>query len=167
MKTYTFQSTQGFKAKGLDPKAIGESMERLRKTSALTPANYVQEAEAEDHPAHNAFEWNDTEAAKEHRLSQARSLIRAVCVQVAPDALPEPIFYRVIVDEEPRYEHIDVVGRNLDLWQQAWEAFSRHVASAERVLRQLELHRPTPKQAKRIAKAKRATQDALAAAQTS
>lgn len=45
---------------------------------ALTPANVVEAASAEEHPLHDRFEWDDSAAARKYRLSQARQIIRVV-----------------------------------------------------------------------------------------
>lgn len=47
----------------------------------LTPAAVVIEATPEDSPLHDHFEWRDEIAAHEHRLAQARELIRMVTVR--------------------------------------------------------------------------------------
>lgn len=44
----------------------------------LTPALIVETAEAEDHPLHSRFEWDDSVAGHKYRLSQAKQLIRVV-----------------------------------------------------------------------------------------
>ena len=44
----------------------------------LTPEAVVGEARSPQHPLHHEFEWDDAIAAHEHRLEQARELIRSV-----------------------------------------------------------------------------------------
>jgi hypothetical protein len=44
----------------------------------LTPALVVEAAANPDHPLHNRFEWDDTAAAQQWRLTQASSLLRVV-----------------------------------------------------------------------------------------
>ena len=58
----------------------------FRAGGLLKPIDVVQAAAAEDHPLHECFNWNDSSAANEHRLDQARTLIRSVRVDV-PKAL--------------------------------------------------------------------------------
>jgi len=55
-----------------------ELMAVREKYGALTPANVVDAARAEDHPLHSRFEWDNDAAAHKYRLAQARQLIRVV-----------------------------------------------------------------------------------------
>lgn len=63
-----------------DAKAVGEHLELLRKQckGELTPEDVLADAKHDNSPLHSYFEWNDSEAAHQHRLSQARGLIRSV-----------------------------------------------------------------------------------------
>jgi hypothetical protein len=60
-------------------------LERIRKKHGgiLRPSDIVAEAETEDNPIHDRFDWNDASAAHTHRLEQARDLIQ-VCVVMLP-----------------------------------------------------------------------------------
>ena len=71
----------------LDAQVIGEHLVHLREAyDGLTAAVVVKDAQNLKAPTHTAFEWNDTRAAKEYRLEQARGLLRAmVVVMSAPD----------------------------------------------------------------------------------
>lgn len=55
----------------------------------LLPEVVVEAAKAKTSPLHKHFEWNNTKAAAQHRLWQARQLI-SVCVQILPGAT-EPV----------------------------------------------------------------------------
>jgi len=46
----------------------------------LKPEDVVDAAADPDHPLHSEFEWNDSAAAAQHRLTQARTLIRSIPV---------------------------------------------------------------------------------------
>lgn len=48
----------------------------------LTPETVVRAAEAQRHPLHDYFEWDDSIAGHQHRLNQARTLIRSVQVHI-------------------------------------------------------------------------------------
>jgi hypothetical protein len=54
----------------------------------LRAEDVVEAARPRSSPLHSKFEWNDSKAAHEHRLWQARQLI-SVCVQVIPGANKE------------------------------------------------------------------------------
>lgn len=44
----------------------------------LTPEKIVEDAQDPDSPLHEEFEWDDEKAAHQHRLMQARTLIRTI-----------------------------------------------------------------------------------------
>ena len=52
---------------------------------ALTPELVVDAARPEDSLIHDQFEWDDQVAGEQHRLSQARRLIRTIKVTYAKD----------------------------------------------------------------------------------
>ena len=76
-------------------KAIAE-LERITKRSGgtLNPEDVVKYARSPSSPLHEYFEWNDTDAAHQHRLYQARSLLR-VWVAELPQKPNTPV--RVMV----------------------------------------------------------------------
>ncbi len=49
-----------------------------KRHGAIRPADLVEEARAEDHPLHKYFDWDDTTAAHQYRLGQARRVIRDI-----------------------------------------------------------------------------------------
>lgn len=57
-------------------------MEIIRQYGDLTPEILLKEATDPAHPLHDRFDWNDQSAAQQHRLNQARQLIRSVKVTV-------------------------------------------------------------------------------------
>lgn len=56
---------------------------RARNKGLLRPTDVVRAARGEGHPLHGRFEWDDTKAARAHRLWQAREMIR-VSVTILP-----------------------------------------------------------------------------------
>lgn len=50
---------------------------KKKSGGTLTDEGIVQAASAKRHVLHKLFEWDDTEAARMHRLTQARSLLRS------------------------------------------------------------------------------------------
>lgn len=59
----------------------------VERDGSITPASVLDEARDEASPLHTHFEWDDSEAAEQYRLVQARGLIRRykVTVEVKPD----------------------------------------------------------------------------------
>lgn len=62
----------------------------------VTPESFVAMAEPADSPLHRLFEWDDAEAARQHRLHQARQIVRTV------------VFRAVRVEVERREISLDV-----------------------------------------------------------
>ena len=59
--------------------ALLDQLQAIRdERGALTPALVVEAARDPEHPLHSRFEWDDTEAAKQWRLTQASQLLRVV-----------------------------------------------------------------------------------------
>lgn len=87
---YEFSEGARFQAGAIqDAKTVGEHLEFLRQQEKgeLTPQDVVKDARNPNSPLHSFFEWDDSEAAEQYRLKQARGLIRAVvAVFVRPDA---------------------------------------------------------------------------------
>lgn len=67
----------------------------------------------EANPLYPEFEWNDTVAGEEYRLSQARCLIRTVRILEAPgDVETVRAFHSVVRHDGQSYEPIEVIRDN-------------------------------------------------------
>lgn len=53
----------------------------IERHGRYDPAAFVEEARSPQHPAHGWFEWDDKQAAHDHRLWQARSFVRDLRVR--------------------------------------------------------------------------------------
>ena len=110
---------------------------RERKGGRLRPPDVVKASTAPDSPLHPAFEWNDAKAAHQHRLDQARRLIRSVII-VRPDEPQVPAFLHVKVEtpsgQERFYQNSDVIVERPDEYAAAIRALKRHVLTAEEAL---------------------------------
>jgi Holliday junction resolvase-like predicted endonuclease len=85
---YTFREGSRFqKGASAIPHAAGERLEALRQQAEgeLTSSAVVNDARSQGSPLHSFFEWDDTEAAEQYRLHQARNLIRSVVVTYGND----------------------------------------------------------------------------------
>ena len=85
--TRTFRWIRGCANPGSDRASAavaGLALESLSREHgrALTPAQVVAAASAVDSPLHRFFQWDDTAAAAENRLNQARMLLRSIEVVV-------------------------------------------------------------------------------------
>lgn len=88
-----------------DANLVGNHIEMLRKEQhgELTPEDILKDARNPNSPLHSFFEWDDGLAAEQHRLQQARGLIRAVVAVYLPD---EPQEKQVVIRAKA-YTHIN------------------------------------------------------------
>ncbi len=78
MKKVQYEKRKGFRIKG-DAEKIGRRLNKLEKSDgSLTPALIVKDARNPKSPLHNEFEWDDSKAAQQYRLEQARYITRAI-----------------------------------------------------------------------------------------
>ncbi|MCA0425033.1 MAG: hypothetical protein LCH61_17250 [Proteobacteria bacterium] len=112
-----------------NPNAVGEHLELLRKREhgELTPEDVVADARNPNSPLHQFFEWDDSEAAQQHRLGQARGLIRAVvAIYVSEDkpAVRTKAFIHISEPGAPHYReasHALSMQKTRDMvLQRAW-----------------------------------------------
>ncbi len=69
----------------IPPEIVVRELSRIHEENdGIRPVDVVEEARPKGAPLHSAFEWNNRAAADQHRLTQARQLIRAVV------SIPEP-----------------------------------------------------------------------------
>jgi tRNA A37 N6-isopentenylltransferase MiaA len=79
MKIEAIKWKQNVPTKGIDAEKAHAALETIRsKNNGLTDDAIVQAAAPKNHALHKWFEWDDSEAAKEHRRNQARLLIRSL-----------------------------------------------------------------------------------------
>ena len=74
----------------------------------VTPAQVVQKAESEDSELHKCFTWDDTEAASQWRLQEARQVMRQLIVITQPDPeepeeKKEPVQIRLLMKNDNSY----------------------------------------------------------------
>lgn len=79
MKTEYFARVGSPFKKG-DAQKYGERLEYLssQNKGKITPNIVIQDAKQKKSVLHNYFEWDETEAAKQYRIQQARNLINHV-----------------------------------------------------------------------------------------
>jgi len=86
-------------------------LESLRHESGgkLKPAAVVENAKNEGSPLHPFFTWDDSEAAHQHRLDQARKLIKNVIVTKSDNL---PVYVSVRVDGDQYYQRSEIAAKN-------------------------------------------------------
>ncbi len=130
---YSFRP--GFRTTGLNAAAVAAELERLRNANLgqLTPEVVLDRASDPESPLHGAFTWDDTDAAREYRLYQARTLCRSVIVTY-PDMAPRHVYVHVQAEpgsDAPGGYHrmVDVVGTPV-LLARAMDGLQHHLAGA-------------------------------------
>jgi len=81
---------KGFRVGGLpDADVAARELDKIRKENdgTLSSSRIVDASRGKRKLFHNYFEWDDSVAGHEHRLTQARALLRAVAV--VKDDLPD------------------------------------------------------------------------------
>jgi len=70
-------------AKKVDPSIAANELQRIQNIyGSITPEILVKEAKKRNCPLHKIFEWNDTKAAENYRLQQARILLNNIQVTI-------------------------------------------------------------------------------------
>lgn len=103
-------------------KAIKAELLRIQSENGgiLQPETVVMEARNPKSPLHSKFEWDDTDAAHEFRLLQARNLIRVIVhkVNIRGKEVPERVFVSLRADrvqEHGGYRKLSVVLSDADM----------------------------------------------------
>jgi hypothetical protein len=137
-----FMFRPGTRIKGLSAADAAAELERLRaEKGGLTPEGVVETATDPANPLHHAFEWDDSKAAHEHRLSQARGLIRAVVV-VEEGKPSSPMYVHVRTEESREYHPTAVVAQSPTLYQAALNELINHLTAARKSVADLRRLRP-------------------------
>lgn len=100
---------------------LAKELKRIRKAhrGRLHPAKVVESARNPKSPLHSQFTWDNTKAAEEHRLWQARQLIARVQVTVEVQG-KEPVrvrAYHALRLERGGYRHMNEIVNSDDLRQ--------------------------------------------------
>lgn len=122
-KAVGFRKREGFRLKG-DALKIGKRLAKLEGPGGeLSPVVIVEDARDPKSPLHGEFEWDDTEAAHQYRLDQARYIFRAVEMVWEEEEVEivAPSFVSVAVDTETPYRNIRNVLTDQNL-RRDWKA---------------------------------------------
>ena len=87
-----------------DRRELIETLQALADDNdgVLRPADVVVAATPPSSPLHKYFTWDDAKAAHEHRLDQARRLMRVtVLVREGPETIHLPIFTSLSTERVP------------------------------------------------------------------
>jgi hypothetical protein len=112
---------------------ISAALDEIAQGQPLTPEAVVSTATDPDHVLHESFEWDDTVAGHNHRLWQARQLIRGVKI-VTPEGQKTSRFVSVKIGPNRQYEDIRVVVKDIDKWQAVLTDMAQRLGEAETTL---------------------------------
>jgi len=94
---YVFKN--GYPKRGMDAQSIGYELEALEaKCGVLSPELVVEAAKKKRSAMHNAFEWDDTKAARMGRRRQAAELLGGIVVIIEGSEEPVRRFIKVITE---------------------------------------------------------------------
>lgn len=97
-------------AKNVDPDLAVQELTRIEETyGSLTPDHILEASKDETAIFHPLFTWDDSEAAKQYRLQQARMIINNVQVVTISNGEERLIsVYEIVALEDGRaYKHIN------------------------------------------------------------
>lgn len=112
-----YEWKKGAHTKGIEAEKVGRALEQIRKKNGgtITADLVLAAARRESSPLHAWFEWDDTAAARQYRLEQARGLIRSVVVRIVGDEKDERVVRAFVnLGEGPEYEEIHSVLASVD-----------------------------------------------------
>lgn len=91
---------EGARSNGVNAQVAYERLEVIREQCGglLKADGILADAAAEASPLHPFFEWDDSVAAREHRLEQARLLVRSIRVVIQSNGKAAPMRAYVHID---------------------------------------------------------------------
>jgi hypothetical protein len=94
--------------KATDVQSVGRELEAIgaRNGQSLDAEMVLQAAKEPASTLHKYFEWDDTEAARQYRLEQARLIVRSIEVRIVTRSGPNPEFTWT-----RKYHHVRMVER--------------------------------------------------------
>jgi hypothetical protein len=95
-------------SKGVDPFAAAKELERLQNLyNTLSPEIIIEAAQRKRSVLHPLFEWDDTKAAYNYRIQQARTLLNNIQVTIISDGESRKIDVYEVTSYKNSYKAID------------------------------------------------------------
>lgn len=95
-------------AKGLDPLIAVNELRRIESVHGkLTPEIILSESRDENAILHVLFEWDESKAAYNWNLQQARTILNNIEVRVISNGMPKTVAVYEVVSVPATYKHID------------------------------------------------------------
>jgi hypothetical protein len=149
--TFAWKTGRSFK---VSAELVGQELTQIEKAEGrVTPAAVVDRARSSNNVLHGFFEWDDSKAADQYRIEQARGLIQCVVVKAVGDAEPSsPVrafvnlsgsdgreylgIMRVMSDDVKREQLLRKAKQELDEWRARYrglQEFASVFAAIERL----------------------------------
>jgi hypothetical protein len=90
---------------------------RINNDGKLKPVDVVKNAKNPQSPLHKYFVWDDTKAAHEYRLWQARELIKKIEITYEDGVVSQ--YVNVRIEQDQYYQKIDIALSNKNEWESA------------------------------------------------
>lgn len=132
METKKYEWRNGFQSQKVDAAKVAQILEKLPQ---VTPAAVLESARSQKSPMHKLFTWDDTDAAHEWRLHQARQVIGALQVTYIEGPV-EPVKYMHATvrasNGDTRYNTVDEILSKRDTRNQLLNEALRELSSFRR-----------------------------------
>ena len=118
---------------------IAENLETIREGNdgKLRPVDVVDAARPATAPLHPLFTWDNKKAAEEHRLWQARQLIREVEVEIMGRSVHKYHTVQTIPKENSYYQAAEIIVEQPDEFERALTALLAKFNAAQRAVEDL------------------------------
>lgn len=149
MELKVYRAVHGSPISDGDAEVLGRRFDSLAtELGAVTPEDIVQDAESPESPTHPYFEWDDAEAGRRYRVTQAREYLRFITVEITGQSEPVRAFHPVTIVREEQtdkdtavqtsqrgYVPLEIVVSKPELWEQVVDQARKELLSTQRKLR--------------------------------
>jgi hypothetical protein len=97
----------------IDPEEVGQVLEEM---GSFTTEDLLRAAKSKSSPLHKYFEWDDSKAAHEYRLHQARNLVLSIGFDYG-DGITRT-HESVVIDRQRTYVPIETISHSEELIEQ-------------------------------------------------
>jgi len=146
MEKLIYKRREGATFKEEDTELIAKIIIEIEKKKGIVkPEDLIEKAENKSSSIHHLFEWDNDEAGRQYRMSQARNIINHIEIEVrsahSPDEKvnlviqPQRAFHNVVSGEERGYVSTINIVRDEDLAKQVLQRLTRQLEGATNELR--------------------------------
>lgn len=127
----------GYSVPGVNANDAAAELQRIHADAGeLTTDVVIEAARDESAVLHPAFEWDMELAAREHWKQQARQLIKGICIE-RENSDPVPMHFHITTNDGGRYEPVENIANDPDLYDAALAELSGKVRGAQAAVDQL------------------------------